>query len=45
MSKTVLLPDDLHKQIKDCKLRIDWIPMNLSMAKKIEFFVNSYLSN
>jgi len=45
MSKTVLLPNDLHKSIQDCKLVMDWIPMNLSMAKKIEFFYNSYMSN
>lgn len=45
MSKTVLLSDDLHKKIKETTITLSWIPMNLSMAKKIEFFFNSYLSN
>lgn len=38
MSKTVLLPDELHKQIQDTKIEINWVEIQMSLAKKINHF-------
>lgn len=42
MSKTVLLPDDLHSKIQESKIMIDWVPVNMSLAKKIELYFDFY---
>lgn len=38
MSKTVLLPDELHKKIQDAKIEISGVEIELSLSKKIEHF-------
>lgn len=43
MSKTVLLSDDLHKQIQDSKIEMNWVEIKMSIAKKIELFFDWYM--
>lgn len=42
MSKTVLLPDELHSKIQESKIMIDWVEVTMSLAKKIELYFDSY---
>lgn len=42
MSKTVLLPDDLHSKIQESKIMIDWVEVTMSLAKKIELYFDVY---
>ncbi len=42
MNKTVLLSDELHKQIKQYKIELNWVEIKMSIAKKIELFFDWY---
>lgn len=42
MSKTVLLPDDLYKEIQETSVEIHWVKVEQSMAKKIKLFFDVY---
>ena len=42
MSKTVLLPDELHSRIQESKIMISWVEITMSLAKKIELYFDSY---
>lgn len=42
MSKTVLLPDDLYKEIQETNVEIHWVKVEQSMAKKIKLFFDVY---
>lgn len=42
MSKTVLLPDDLHKEIQDIEINVSWTYQDMSIAKKIKIFFDYY---
>lgn len=42
MSKTVLLPDDLYKEIQETCVEIHWVKVEQSMAKKIKLFFDVY---
>ncbi len=43
MSKTVLLPDDLHSKIQESKIMISWVETTMSLAKKIELYFEFYM--
>lgn len=43
MSKTVLLSDELHKNIQDSKIEMNWVVVDMSLAKKIELFFDFYM--
>ncbi len=43
MSKTVLLSDELHKNIQDSKIEMNWVEVEISLAKKIELFFDFYM--
>ncbi len=43
MSKTVLLPDELYKQIQDTKIETKWVEIKMSIAKKIELYFDFYM--
>jgi len=43
MSKTVLLSDELHKNIQYSKIEINWVETEMSLAKKIELFFDFYM--
>jgi hypothetical protein len=43
MNKTVLITEELHKRIKDCKIEIGWIEIKMSLARKIELFYDNYI--
>lgn len=45
MSKTVLLPDDLYKDIQETNIEIYWVLIEHSMAKKIKLFFDLYKFN
>lgn len=38
MSKTVLLPDDLHKEIQDIEINVSGTYQDMSIAKRLSFF-------
>lgn len=42
MSKTVLLPDELHYLIQNTDIIISWSHVEMSMAKKIKLFFDVY---
>ena len=42
MSKTVLLPDDLHKEIQDIEINVSGTYQDMSIAKKIKLFFDYY---
>lgn len=42
MSKTVLLPDELYKEIQETDVEIHWVKVDQSMAKKIKLFFDVY---
>ena len=43
MSKTVLLPDELHKRIQDYKIELNGVEIKMSIAKKLELFYDNYV--
>lgn len=42
MSKTVLLPDELYKEIQETNIKVHWVIVEQSMAKKIKLFFDVY---
>ena len=42
MSKTVLLPDELYKEIQETDVEIHGVKVEQSMAKKIKLFFDVY---